>query len=171
MICLGELPFVFCFTSKKERQICSLTQTTPVNQRKYLLMRYGAVLACTLLLCLGVVTLTVRFYVFLFGWINYGELILPTLLTLLPPIIFCLGAGMAVGQFHPVLIYFLMAAIFLLCVLPLPTAISFSLSGFFSQFPLIFDTLDPAFFVPGWLIASKVAFAVLGFILMIKNPA
>lgn len=167
LVCLGELLFVACFTSKKELLIRPLTQATPVDQRQYLIMRCGAVLVCTFLLCLGVAVLAVGFYVWLFGWMNYGELILPTLLTLLPPIVFCLGAGMALGQLRPTLIYLLMAAEFLLCSLPLPTAISFSLSGFFSQFPLTLDTLDPAFYVPGWLIVPKITFTAFGFILVI----
>lgn len=166
LVCLGELLFVACFTSKKELLISPLTWATPMDQRWYLIVRCGAVLVCTFLLCLSVAALAMVFYVWLFGWVNYGELILPTLLTLLPPIVFCLGAGMMLGQLHPNMIYLLMATVFLLCVLPLPITISFSLSEFFSQFPLTLGTLDPAFYIPGWLIISKITFAVLGFILI-----
>ena len=56
----------------------------------------------------------------------------------------------------------LTAAVVLLSVLPLPPAISVSLSGFFPQFPLTLDTLAPAFHVPGWLLVSRFSLALLG---------
>jgi ABC-2 type transport system permease protein len=94
--------------------------------------------------------------------VDYGELILPALLTLIPPIVFCLGAGMVLSCFNHTLIYALMAAVILLTVLPLPPAINFSLSGFFSQFPLTMGTLDPAFQIPSWLAIHQISLTVLG---------
>lgn len=167
LICLGELFFLSFFTSKEELQIKPITQATPTEQRKYIAMRCGAVLAGTGLLALCAVALAIAFYVSLFGWIDYGNLIFPAILTLLPAIIFCLGAGLTLGRIHPNLIYPFMVVVFLLSLLPLPSVISLSLSGFFSQYPPTLDTLDPAFCVPGWLIISKIIFVVLGFILVV----
>ncbi len=162
LICMGELLFVAYFTSKKELQIRPLIQATPVDQRKYLIMRCGVVLVCTLLLCLCVAALAMGFYVWLFGWMDYSKLVLPALLTLIPSIIFCMGAGLLLSSLNPALIYILMALVLLLSVLPLPTAINYSLSSFFSQFPLNLDILDPAFHVPGWLAVSRIILTLLG---------
>ena len=168
LVCLGELFFLAFFFSKEERLLRPLTQATPVRQRRYAALRCGAVLTATLVLCLCAAALAVGFYVSLFGWMNYGELVLPALLTLIPPIIFCLGAGLMLTRFSYVLIYALMAAVILLTMLPLPPAIGFSLSGFFSQFPLTIGTLDPAFHIPGWLAVSKIVLVFLGSIFTIS---
>ena len=162
LICLGELFFLAFFFSKEERLLRPLTQATPIRQRRYAALRCGAVLTATAILCLCLAALAVGFYVSLFGWVDYGELILPALLTLIPPIVFCLGAGMMLSCFNHTLIYALMAAVILLTVLPLPPAINFPLSGFFSQFPLTVEKLDPVFHVPVWLAVSKIVVAFLG---------
>lgn len=162
LICLGELFFLAFFSSKEERLLHPLTQATPVKQRQYMALRCGAVLIATTFLCLCVVALAIWFYVSLFGWMNYGELLWPALLTLIPPILFCLGAGLVLSQLHPALIYALMATVFLLSVLPLPPALSFSLNTFFTQYPLTVGTLDPAFSVPMNVAISKIIYAILG---------
>lgn len=167
LICVGELFFLSFFTSKEELQIRSVIRATSMDQRRYAVIRCGAVLTGTLLLSLCVVALATVFYVRLFGWTNFGELLLPAMLTLLPTIIFCLGTGLLLVNLHPALIYVLMAAILLLHLLPLPMAISFSLSSFFSQYPLTMDKLDPAFHIPSWLIASKSVLTLLGLALAI----
>lgn len=167
LICMGELFFLAFFFSKEERLLRPLTQATPVRQRRYTALRCGAVLTATLVLCLCVVALAVRFYVSLFGWMDYRELILPALLTLIPPIVFCLGAGLMLIRFNHALIYGLMAVVILLTILPLPNIITFSLSSFFLHFPLTIGTLDPAFHIPGWLAVSRIIFLILGVILII----
>lgn len=162
LICLGELFFLAFFFSKEERLLRPLTQATPIRQRRYAALRCGAVLTATAILCLCLATLAVGFYVSLFGWEDYGELILPALLTLIPPIAVCLGAGLMLSRFSHTLIYAPMAAVILLTVLPLPSVINFSLSGFFSQFPLTMGTLDPAFQIPSWLAIHQISLTVLG---------
>lgn len=101
LICLGELFFLSFFTSKEELQIKPITQATPTEQRKYIAMRCGAVLVGTGLLALCAVALAIAFYVSLFGWMDYGNLIFPAILTLLPAIIFCLGAGLILSKSTP----------------------------------------------------------------------
>ena len=162
LICLGELFFLAFFFSEEELLLRPLTQATPVRQRRYTALRCGAVLTATVILCLYIAVLAISFYVSLFGWMNYGELILPALLILIPPIVFCLGAGLILSHFNHALIYGLMAAVLLLPVLSLPAAISFSLSRFFSQFPLMLDTLDPVFYIPVWVAVSRIALTLLG---------
>lgn len=162
LICLGELFFLAFFFSKEERLLRPLTQATPVKWQRYIALRCGAVLTATAILCLCIAVLAISFYVSLFGWMNYGKLLLPALLILIPPIAFFLGAGLMLSRFNHALIYALMAAVILLTVLPLSPAINFSLSGFFSQFPLTMGTLDPAFQIPGWLAIHQISLAALG---------
>lgn len=162
LICLGELFFLAFFSSKEERLLQPLTQATPVKQRQYMALRCGAVLIATTFLCLCVVALAIWFYVSLFGWMNYGELLCPALLTLLPPVLFCLGAGLVLSRFHPALIYALMAAVLLLCVLPLPPAVSFSLNTFFEKYPLTAGKLDPVFSIPSSVAISKIIVVLVG---------
>ncbi|MDE6280478.1 MAG: hypothetical protein K2M15_01585, partial [Oscillospiraceae bacterium] len=72
LLCLGELCLVSVFTSRRERAVQIITQTTPINPGRYALIRWGAVLVGTLALWLCVIVLAVGFYVSLFGWQDYG---------------------------------------------------------------------------------------------------
>ncbi len=167
LICLGELFFLAFFSSKEERLLRPLIQATPVKQRQYIVMRCGIVFIATILICLFVIALAVGFYVSLFGWMHFGELLLPTLLTVLPPVVFCLGAGLVLSRFSHILIYVLMVTVLILSVIPLPPAVSLSLSNFFSQYPLHLNELDPAFYIPSWIIISKIIFMFLGLALVV----
>ncbi|MBD5117519.1 MAG: hypothetical protein HDT37_00060 [Clostridiales bacterium] len=155
LLCLGELCLVSVFTSRRERAVQMLTQTAPIDPGRYALIRWGAVLTGTLALWLCVIALAVGFYVSLFGWQDYGALAAPALLTLLPAGLLCLGAGWTLGRRHPTLLYAVMGAALLLCWLPLPQELSFSMGGFFARYPLGLDRLDPAFSVPAALAAAR----------------
>lgn len=162
LLCLGELCLLSIFTSRREQGIRPVTQATQVHPRQYALIRVGAVLTGTLLLDLCVIVLAVGFYVSLFGWLDYGKLVLPALLTLLPAAVFCLGTGWALGRRSSTLVYVLMGAVVLLCLLPLPQGMAFSLIRFFTQYPLTLDCLDPEFSVPGDLAWGRILWLVVG---------
>ena len=155
LLCLGELCLVSVFTSRRERAVQMLTQTAPIDPGRYALIRWGAVLTGTLALWLCVIALAVGFYVSLFGWQDYGALAAPALLTLLPAGLLCLGAGWTLGRRHPTLLYAVMGAALLLCWLPLPQELSFSMGSFFTQHPLALDHLDPVFSVPAGLVGGR----------------
>ena len=145
LLCLGELCLVGVFTSRRERAVQTITCAAPVDPARYALVRWLAVLAGTVILWLAVIALALGFYGSLFGRLDYSGLILPALLTLLPPTVFCLGAGLALGRRSPALVYAVMGGVLLLCWLPLPQGLAFSLGGFFAQYPLELDHLDPMF--------------------------
>lgn len=155
LLCLGELCLVGVFTSRRERVAQAITQATPVDPARYTLVRWGAVLTGTVILWLAVIALALGFYGFLFGWLDYSDLILPALLTLLPPAVFCLGAGWALGRHSPALVYAVMGVVLLLCWLPLPQGLAFSLGSFFAQYPLGLDHLDPMFSMPANLAGGR----------------
>jgi hypothetical protein len=162
LICLGEVCFLAFFSSREERLAASLTRAAPVKQQRYLLLRLGAVLTAVAFLCLGVSVLAVLFYRALFGRMNLGELLWPGLLALVPPVIFCLGAGLALSRIRPVLLYPFMAVVVLLTALPLPSEMSLSMSSFYSEYPLTLEALEPAFQVPLGILVSRAVFFLLG---------
>ena len=139
LLCLGELCLASVFTSRRERAVQVITQTAPIATGRYALIRWGAVLVGILVLWLCVIGLALGFYVSLFGWQNYGELIAPALLTLLPAGLFCLGLGWTLGRRRPALIYAVMGAVLLLCWLPLPQELAFSMNSFIARYPLELD--------------------------------
>lgn len=162
LLCLGELCLVSVFTSRRERAVQALTQAAPIDPWRYALVRLGAVLAGTLALWLCVIALAVGFYVSLFGWQDYGGLFLPALLALLPTAMFCLGVGWALGRHSPVLIYAVMGVVLLLCWLPLPQELAFSMGSFFAQYPSGLDRLDPAFSTPAGLAWGRCLWFAVG---------
>lgn len=155
LLCLGELCLVSVFTSRREQAVQAVTHTAPIDPGRYVMIRCGAVLAGTLALWLCVVALAVGFYMSLFGWQDYGGLTAPALLTLLPAGSFCLGTGWTLGRRSPALIYAVMGAVLLLCCLPLPQELAFSMDSFFARYPLELDRLDPAFSVPAGLAGDR----------------
>lgn len=116
----------------------------------------GALLS---LLCMGEAAV---FYGRMFRWYNWGSLLLPALVTLLPALVFALGSGWLLGQLRPWLVYVWMAAPFLLAALPLPEALSLWNGRFFTAYPLTLGTLDPAFALPIGAVAAQAALLALG---------
>lgn len=168
LICLGESFFLSFFVSRAERRVSQLTAATPVDPRRYQLVRAAAVLAGTLLLAACAVALCLGFYAVLFHVLPLGALLPPALLLLVPSLPFCLGAGFFASRFHPAALFAVAAAVLLLTLLPLPGFASLSLSGFFRSYPLAAAVLDPPFAVPAPLLLSRGAYLFLAFVLLKK---
>ena len=153
LLWVGALFFLTFFTSARERRAAVLTAATPADPRRDALTRCAAALVGTALLCLAVLALAAVCYARLFGWYGWGSLVLPTLVTLAPPLVFALGSGWRLGELRPWLLYVWMALPFVLSALPLPQALGLWDGGFFASYPLTLDTLDPAFSLPAaaWL--------------------
>lgn len=167
LICLGELFFLTFYTSSRERRASVITSATPVDPRKYMLVRCGAVLLCVLLLAICVLLLGFGFYAKLLGWADFGSLIAPALLALLPPIMFFLGVGWLLGRVHPALTYISMAVPFLLAYIQVPFALDMSGYSFFADYPLTLDALDPVFAVPLYVLGSRTLYMLLGVLLLL----
>ena len=153
LLWVGALFFLTFFTSARERRAAVLTAATPADPRRYALTRCAAALVGTALLCLAALALAAGCYARLFGWYGWGSLVLPTLVTLAPPLVFALGSGWRLGEVRPWLLYVWMALSFVLSVLPLPQALGLWDGSFFAGYPLTLDALDPAFSMPAsaWL--------------------
>ena len=131
------------------------------------MVRCGAILLGSLLLSLCVIVLCLAFYGYFFRYTSFFTLLAPALVTLLPAMIFCLGMGWGLGKIHPAMVYLLMAVVFLLAWLPLPQALDFSLSSFFTEYPLALGTLDPAFTLPGPILFGRALYAAAGVLLFV----
>lgn len=153
LVWVGALFFLTFFTSARERRAAVLTAATPADPRRYALTRCAAALVGTALLCLAALALAAVCYGRLFGWYGWGTLVLPTLVTLAPPLVFALGSGWRLGAVRPWLLYVWMAFPFVLSALPLPQALGLWDGSFFAGYPLTLDALDPAFSMPAsaWL--------------------
>ena len=130
--------------------------------KRQALARCGAALAGTALLALAVLAEAAVFYGWYFGWHGWGELLLPALVTLVPPLAFALGSGWLLGRVRPWLLYVWMPLPFALALLPLPEALELWNGGFFTQYPLTLGTLDPAFSLPVAVLLVQCALLTAG---------
>ena len=166
LLWVGMLFFLTFFTSGKARRAAALTDACPMPRWKYALARCAAALAGGLLLSLLCTGEAAVFYARLFGWHDYGSLLLPALAALLPALVFALGSGWALGRIRPYLVYAWMAAPFLLAALPLPEALGLWNGSFFAAYPLTLGTLDPAFALPASVAAAQTALLLAGLALL-----
>lgn len=163
--------FLTFFTSGKAQRVNILTDATPVSPRRYAMARCAAALTAAGLLALVCIGEAVFFYRQYFGWYNWGQLLSPALITLIPELIFALGSGWFLGQVRPCLVYVWMSVPFWYIALPLPDALKIWNGQFFRDYPLALGTLDPAFCIPaGALIVQCTLFAI-GIVLLALCPA
>lgn len=90
------------------------------------MVRCSAAFVGTALVALVVILLALVFYGRLFHWAEWRTLIFPTVITLLPPLVFALGSGWALGRFRSWLLYLWMLFPVVWIALPLPGIVSAS---------------------------------------------
>lgn len=161
--------FVSFLFSKQEREVRLITDTTPVDQKQLGLLRCGAMVVG--FVCISVVSVCVSlwFYAINFRFTDFSHFLLPALATLIPAMLFVLGAGIVVGRIHPALVYALMALVFLLGYLPVPNALDLLGSSFFQNMPLSLPSGtggEPAFAVPASVWIGKAVYAAVGLFLI-----
>ena len=170
LLWIGMLFFLTFFTSGKARRIAVLTAATPICPRAYALVRCAAALVGAALLALACIAEAAVFYGRYFHWYAWGELALPALVSLLPPLLFALGSGWQLGKIRPWLLYPWMLVPFVLMALPLPKALGLWNGSFFTAHPLALGTLDPAFTLPGAVIAIQCLVLAAGVAMLIFHP-
>ena len=166
LLWIGNLFLLTFFTSGKARRAAVLTDAAPMEPRRYTLARCGAALTGTVLLALAVLAEAAVFYGWYFGWHGWGELLLPALVTLVPPLAFALGSGWLLGRVRPWLVYVWMLCPFAGLALPLPEAFGLWNGSFFTQYPLTLGTLDPAFSLPVAVLLVQCALLIAGIVLL-----
>ena len=170
LLWIGNLFLLTFFTSGKARRAAVLTDAAPMEPRRYTLARCGAALTGTVLLALAVLAEAAVFYGWYFQWYGWGQLALPALAVLVPPLVFALGSGWLLGRVRPWLVYVWMLAPFAWAALPLPAALGAWNGWLFREYPLTLGTLDPAFSVPASVLAAQGGLLVLGAALLAVRP-
>ena len=165
LLWIGTLFFLTFFTSGKAWRVAVLTDATPAPPRRYALVRCAAALVGIALLTLVCLAEAAVFYGWYFDWYAWGTLLVPALVTLLPPLVFALGSGWLLGQIRPWLLYVWMPVPFVWMGLELPQALSVWNGRLFTDYPLTLGTLDPAFMLPAPVWAVQLLLLLAGVLL------
>lgn len=167
---VGMMFFLTFFTSNAERRAAALTSVTPVNTRTYAQIRAVAALVGTAVLTMATLILAALFYGEYFEWYQWGSLIFPTFIILVPPLIFALGSGWTLGQIRPFLVFVWMLLPFLLMILPLPEVLEVWNGQIFISRPLTIESLDPAFSLPVGSLMMQFFVLAAGLFLFLTMP-
>ncbi|MHA6530796.1 hypothetical protein [Paenibacillus sp. BAC0078] len=161
--------FLWSFFSAKARRVETLTAATPTPPARHLAIKCAAAATAWLALAFCTVLLGIVFLLVIFGAsVPVSALLAPTLMVLLPVLIFLLGLGLLVGSTRPSLLLFVLIPLFLLLyLLPLPAAVDLLGADFFTAYPLSLSTLDPGFSVPGSVVMGKLSYTLLGGVLLL----
>ena len=166
LLWIGALFFLTFFTSEKARRAAVLTDAAPLLPRRYALARCAAALTGTALLALACISEAACFYGIYFGWYGWSGLVFPTLVTLVPPLVFALGSGWLLGMLRPWLLYVWMLVSPVCLALPLPESLGLWNGRLFAQYPLTLGTLDPAFSLPGGMCLVQSGLLAAGVVLL-----
>lgn len=170
LLWLGALTLLSFFTSPKARRAEVLTAAASMSPRRYALARCLAALTGTALLALLCLGQAALFYGWYFGWYGWGSLAFPTLVTLVPPLVFAMGSGWLLGKLRPWLLYTWMPAPFVCGLLPLPEAMGLWNGSFFIRYPLTLERLDPAFSAPVSVLLVQCGLLAAGIGLLAHSP-
>lgn len=154
-LCASQLLLLASLTSRKTET--DLADIAALDKRLYHAIRCGAVLSGTVLITIASLLTAAVFYIRFFHFSDFASFAFPAALSLLPCILFCLGAGRVLIKLHP-------ALLFLLALSPLP--LDFTGANFFASYPIELNVLDPAFSVPLLFLASRGLYLVLGVFLL-----
>lgn len=170
LLWIGAMLFLTFFTSAAARRAAVLTDAAPAHPRCYAMARCAAALTGTTLLALCCLAEAAVFYWSYFRWLDWGELLLPALVTLAPPLVFALGSGWLAGQIRPWLVYLWMALPLAWTALPLPKPFGIWNGHFFTEYPLTLQILDPAFTMPIPVLLTQCTFLSAGLTLLTCRP-
>ena len=143
---------------------------SPVRPGRYALARCAAALTGTALLALACISEAACFYGMYFGWYGWSGLVFPTLVTLVPPLVFALGSGWLLGMLRPWLLYVWMLVSPVCLALPLPESLGLWNGRLFAQYPLTLGTLDPAFTLPAAVLFVQFVLLASGVVLLAVRP-
>ncbi|MFD1178194.1 hypothetical protein ACFQ3W_18035 [Paenibacillus puldeungensis] len=166
ILLVALLFFISLLYSKRERKVEVLTEVTPVDRFRFRLLRYGAIIIAYLVIFVLPIGVAGYFYGAWFHFTAFGTLIMPTLLTCLPSMLFFLGLGLLAGRVYPALVFALMPVVLLLGYLPLPYELDLFGSHFFSSYPAGLSVIEPAFEVPLSIIIGRCVYALIGLFLI-----
>lgn len=167
ILLIALLFFISFLYSKQEKKVQTLTKATPVDPFRFQMLRCGTIIVAFTLISTIPIVYSLWFYKVNFHFINFGSFILPTIITLLPAMLFVFGAGMLGGRYHQGVIFVLMVMVVLINYIPLPYAVDLSGGNFFTKYPEDLGTVEPAFFIPTSVLIGKVIYGLLGISMML----
>ncbi|MBS5144020.1 MAG: hypothetical protein KHY89_00700 [Butyricicoccus pullicaecorum] len=167
LLWISALFFLTFFTSTKARRTAVFIDAVPMSPTRFALARCAAALTGTVILAMLCIVEAAAFYGRMFGWYDWGSLVFPALVTLLPPLMFALGSGWLFGRLRHWLLYIWMAIPVLLSVLPLPEVLGLWNGSFFTAYPLTMEILDPAFVLPESMVTTQLLLLLTGVTLMV----
>ena len=170
LLILTLLFFITFMYSNHEKQVRQLTFATLVNPIKFYLVKCASIMAGFFAIALFVIILSMAFFAVLFRFYSFVGFILPIILTLIPCLLFILGAGLLLGGIHANILYVLMIAALLLGLIPLPAFFDLYGARFFSTYPLTLNLGpdgEPSFLLPISFILGRVFFSVAGILMVL----
>ena len=157
--------FISFLYSKEEKQVKQLTFATPIDPLKYGLIKCLAMAVGYTIISLFVIAIGLLFYGVIFRFYKFTEFIIPSLITLIPALIFIFGVGLLIGRIQPNMLYVLMIIVLLIGLLPLPEVADLYGGHLFSTYPLTLPVGlagEPAFSLPLGFLLGKAFFTVTG---------
>ncbi|AGX41969.1 hypothetical protein [Clostridium saccharobutylicum] len=167
ILLVALLFFISFLYSKQEKSVQTLTKATPIDPFKFQILRYGAIIIAFILISAVPISYSLWFYSVNFNFTNFGTLVLPSFVTLLPAMLFMLGLGILGGRYHQGIIFALMVVVILLSYVPLPYAVDLLGENFFAKYPEFLDMVEPEFSIPVSVIVGKLIFGLAGFGMML----
>lgn len=165
LLLITLLFFITFLYSRVEQRIAPITNATPMDPRKYRLIRYAAMGVGFLVILGVVVAISLVFYASVFGFTHFGDFVGPLLLAAVPALLLVFGVGIQLGRIHVTLLYALMLVLLILGQAALPRWLDVLGLGFFLQTP---HTLpfpaggEPAFQVSTGVLISRIVLSAAG---------
>lgn len=170
LLVITLLFFITGMYSNQEKQVKLLTFATPVDPFRYGLIKCSAMVAGFFIISLFVIAISLVFYTVLFRFYSFAGFLIPIVITLIPNLLFFLGAGLVLGRIQPNILYILMIAALLLGLLPLPPFFDLYGGRFFSTHPLTLPVGadgEPAFLLPISFVLGKVFYSLTGILMVL----
>ncbi|BAQ13921.1 hypothetical protein CBB2_1811 [Clostridium botulinum] len=161
--------FISFLYQKQEKSVRALTKATPIDPFKFQMLRFGTIIIGFVLISAVPIVYSFFFYAVNFNFTNFGKLVLPAVITLLPAMLFVFGLGALGGRYHQGVIFILMAAVMLVSFIPLPYAVDLFGGNFFTKYPESLELVEPAFSIPVSVVIGKFMYGLTGLGMMLLS--
>jgi len=150
--------FISFLYEKQEKRVQVLTKATPIDPFKFQMLRFGTIIIGFVLISAVPIVYSLCFYAVNFSFTNFGKLVLPAVITLLPAMLFVFGLGTLGGRYHQGVIF-----------IPLPYAVDLFGGNFFTKYPESLDLVEPAFSIPVSVVIGKFMYGLTGLGMMLLS--
>jgi hypothetical protein len=167
ILLVALLFFISFLYSKQEKSVQTLTKATPIDPFKFQMLRYGTIIIAFVLISFVPIGYSLWFYKVNFHFTSFGSLVFPSIMTLLPAMLFVLGLGAFGGRCHQAVVFVLMVVMILINYVPLPYAVDLFGGNFYSNYPASLDIVEPAFSIPIGILSGKFIYGLVGIAMML----